>query len=185
MWQNLQAHCMPHILLLMHLPPHMVAAWLTGHCLVVADWRPFSLFSSSPGYDYRSHKTCGLSVGVKWAEYCLNRNSYAALYPDVANRMCVRGWGGWWGVCRVLDWFGHVVELSRSSSGMGLIIIFLSQSIVMMQSVFSLHLPEIMNMQKNCGVKVDIRWRGNPQVLGLVTWWWLIALRAHLQYFPS
>lgn len=51
----------------------------------------FSLaaLSSGPGCDYRSQKNCGLSVGVSRAEYCLNRNSCAALYPDVANRVRV------------------------------------------------------------------------------------------------
>jgi len=52
---------------------------------------PFSSISVLMGQDViTGHmKNCGLSVVVSRAEYCLNRNSCAALYPDVANRMCV------------------------------------------------------------------------------------------------
>lgn len=44
-------------------PPQMAAS-LTGRCHVVGDWRPCSPFSSCPGYDYRLHRHCGLSVAV-------------------------------------------------------------------------------------------------------------------------
>lgn len=68
---------------------------------------PFSLFSSGPGYDYWSQKACGWSVGVNWAEYCLNRNSCAALYPDVANHVCVCDSGVDAGFfCRALELVG-------------------------------------------------------------------------------
>lgn len=77
--------------------------------------------SPSPGCDHRLHEDCGLSVSVDQAEYCLNRNSCAALYPDVANRVCARVCVSVFvlevdeGVCvRVLDWLGRVVELSQS-----------------------------------------------------------------------
>lgn len=44
--------------------------------------------SSHPGCDRWLHDKCGWSVSVSSAEYCLNRNSCAALYPDVAKRVC-------------------------------------------------------------------------------------------------
>lgn len=61
-----------------------------------------------PGCDNRLDEDCGLSVSVGQAEYCLNRNSCAALYPDVANRMCVRKcvracvcvYSGWGALCQ-------------------------------------------------------------------------------------
>lgn len=108
----------------------------------------FPALSFGPGCDYPSHKTCGLSVSVGQAEYCLNRNSCAALYPDVANRvfevdegLCVGCWTGWamWLSCH------------GPPTGMKLIIIFLSWSIVEMQSVcvfFTLSARKLMNMQK-------------------------------------
>lgn len=119
----------------------MTAVSLRGRFLFVADWRPLSLFSSGPGYDYWLQKNCGLSVGVNRAKYCLNRNSCAALYPDVANRVCMCVCEVDCGVC----WPGWAMWLSCH----GWLLSFLSWSIVMMQRVFFLYLPEIMNMQKN------------------------------------
>lgn len=81
----------------MHLLPRWADVSLRGTVLCSTDaWLFGGLpvctvpgLSSGPGCDYWSQKNCGLSVGVSRAEYCLNRNSCAALYPDVANRVCV------------------------------------------------------------------------------------------------
>lgn len=92
--------------------------------------------SLGPGCTYWLQKNSGLSVGISGAEYCLNRNSCAALYPDVANRACACVWGRWGGLSRVLDCLGRVVELSRSSACMKLISISLSWAIVLIQRLF-------------------------------------------------
>lgn len=181
------------IALLMHLlPPVGCYTVLCGICVWLIGPSVFSVpaLSSGPGCDYRSHENCGLSVSVGQAEYCLNRNSCAALYPDVANRVCECVFEVDEGVC-VGCWTGWAMWLSCHGPPwqLKLIIIFLSWSIVKMQSMFfsSLSTRKIMNMQrkKKSGVKLCISWSGNPQTLGLVTKWWLITLRAHLQYSPS
>lgn len=109
---------------------------------------PFAV-SLGPGCHYPLKKDCGLSVGIGRAEYCLNRNSCAALYPDVANCVCHRRMRG---LCRVLDWLGHVVELPwfppPSQAWSWLLSSFPEVYRVIMQSVFFLYLPEIMNMQE-------------------------------------
>lgn len=136
--------------MLVHVLPPVGCYTVVLSCVVLVFGRlalqsfQFPALSFGPGCDYPSHKTCGLSVSVGLAEYCLNRNSCAALYPDVANRvwecvfevdegLCVGCWTGWamWLSCH------------GPPTGMKLIIIFLSWSIVEMQSVFfQLYLPE-------------------------------------------
>lgn len=173
--------------------PHLA---VTQSCVVFAfGWLALQSFSvpalsSGPGCDYRSHENCGLSVSVGQAEYCLNRNSCAALYPDVANRVCECVFEVDEGVC-VGCWTGWAMWLSCHGPPwqLKLIIIFLSWSIVKMQSMFFFFIyqqnNEYAKKKKKSGVKLCISWSGNSQTLGLVTRWWLITLRAHLQYSPS
>ena len=140
-----------HIILLMHLVPRLAVVslrcvWLTG--LTV-----FSVpaLSPSPGCDYRSQKKCGLSVGVSRAEYCLNRNSCAALYPDVANRVCVCE-----SVCVCLRWMRGYVQGAGLVGPCGWAVMeeadyylpFLKYSKDAV-CVLSLSASKIMNMQKN------------------------------------
>lgn len=135
-----------HIVSFLHLSQHMAAVSLTGPCPSVADWRPVSLLSSGSGYDYWSQRSCGLSVGVNRAKYCWNRNSCAVLYPDVANclvSVCLR----WMlGFVQGLDGLGHVVELSWSPSGTGLIVIFPFWSIEINSLNYFFICQEIMKM---------------------------------------
>ncbi len=127
-------------------------------------WVP--ALSSGPGCYYRLQKNCGLSVGVGRAKYCLNRNSCAALYPDVANRVCECVFEGVCAGC----WTGWAMWLSCHGcpSGMKLIIISLSWCVVKMQSMFCLYLPEKKKeYAKKSGVKLGISWRviHKPSVL--------------------
>lgn len=183
----------PQMAMLMHVLPPVGCYTVQLSCVVLVFGRlalqsfQFPALSFGPGCDYPLHRTCGLSVSVGQAEYCLNRNSCAALYPDVANRvcecvfevdegLCVGCWTGWamWLICH------------GPPTGMKLIIIFLSWSIVEIQSVFFNFICQKINeYAKEREVKLCISWSGNPQTLGLVTRWWLITLRAHLQYSPS
>ena len=138
----------------MHLLPGL-ACYITVLCgtcvwLIGLSVSSVPALPSAPGCDYPSQKNCGLSVGVSRAEYCLNRNSCAALYPDVANRVCECVFEVDEGVCAgVLDWLGHVVELSWSPLRHGVdYYLPLLKYGEDAECVLSLSARKIMNMQK-------------------------------------
>lgn len=138
----------------MHLLPYFAVISLS--CVVLLfGWLAF--FSSSPALWPRMW----LPVAEELRFICWRKPSRILFKPEFmcstvswCGKPCVRVcvWGGWGGLCRVLDWLGHVVELSWSPPPplrheVDYYLPFLKYS-KDAECVLSLSARKIMNMQK-------------------------------------